>query len=359
MRILVAMSGGVDSSVAAILLKEQGYDLVGITMKVWDYESSGVKGKETGCCSLDSINDARRIALNMGFPHYVLDLREEFRKNIIINFVDEYMKGRTPNPCVLCNSYVKWEALLNRAEQLGCEAIATGHYASVRQEKGRFLVSKGVDAAKDQSYVLWGISQKNLSRTLLPLGGYTKPQIREIASSHGFHSIALKSESYEICFIPDNDYRGFIRRNVEGIEERLKDGNLLNQKGEIIGKHKGFPFYTIGQRRGLDTALGKPAYVSHIDPENNTVTLGFRDDILSTHMVVSEVNFQKYESIPAHGLDVTGKVRYHDKGTACTIRPMGDRNLMAEFHHPVSAVTRGQSAVFYDGIDLVAGGIIV
>lgn len=358
MRILVAMSGGVDSSVAAILLKNAGHELVGITMKVWDYESSGVKGKETGCCSLDSINDARRIALGMGFPHYVMDLREEFRHHIIENFVDEYMKGRTPNPCVLCNSHVKWEALLKKADQLGCEAIATGHYASVHQMDDRYYIARGVDAAKDQSYVLWGISQKNLARTLLPLGGYTKPEIREIARQHGFNAIAGKPESYEICFVPDNDYRGFIRRSVPGVEQQLAGGNILNREGKVIGTHKGYPFYTIGQRRGLEVALGEPAYVSHIDPNANTITLGFKEDTLSTHMSVRDCNLQKYSEIPAEGLMVTGKVRYHDKGTPCTIRPMGSNSLMVEFSQPVSAITPGQSAVFYEGDDVIAGGII-
>lgn len=358
MRILVAMSGGVDSSVAAILLKEAGHELVGITMKVWDYESSGVKGKETGCCSLDSINDARRLALGMGFPHYVIDLRDEFRQRIIENFVDEYMKGRTPNPCVLCNSYVKWGALLHKADQLGCDAIATGHYAGVREENGRYIISRGVDTAKDQSYVLWGISQQNLARTVLPLGGYTKPQIREIARHHGFTAIAGKPESFEICFIPDNDYRSFIRRNVEGVEEKLAGGDIVDTSGKVLGKHKGYPFYTIGQRRGLDIALGEPAYVSHIDPVSNTITLGFREDTLSTHMTVRDLNMVKLTAIPAEGIHVTGKIRYHDKGTGCVIRPMGGNVLLAEFDQPVSSITPGQSAVFYHGDDIVAGGII-
>ncbi len=353
------MSGGVDSSVAAILLYHQGYELVGITMKVWDYAGSGVKGKETGCCSLDSIHDARKVADKMGFAHYVLDLREEFRHRIIEDFISEYMQGRTPNPCIHCNSFVKWGALLQKADQLGCDYIATGHYARVRAEGSRYIISRGVDPLKDQSYVLYGISQENLSRTLLPLGGYRKPAIRDLAAEHGFTFLAEKGESYEICFIPDNDYRSFLRRNVRGIEKKLAGGNIVDKSGKVLGKHKGYPFYTIGQRRGLDVALGEPAYVSHIDPVTNTVTLGFHDEILSTHMTVKDITMVKYPAIPGDGLKVMGKVRYHDKGTSCTIRAFGTGNLMAVFDNPVAAVTPGQSAVFYEDDDVVAGGIIV
>jgi tRNA-uridine 2-sulfurtransferase len=357
-RVLVAMSGGVDSSVAAILLKEQGYSLVGVTMKVWDYEGVGVKGKETGCCSLDSINDARSLALRMGFPHYVIDLKEVFRKHIINNFVREYMAGHTPNPCVLCNAHVKWEALLEKADQLGCDYIATGHYAGIREVLGRYVISKGKDLGKDQSYVLWGISQKNLARTLLPLGTYHKSEIREIARKHHFERIASKSESYEICFVPDNDYRGFLKRNVEGIGTALDGGEIKDKHGKVLGKHKGYPFYTIGQRRGLEIAMGEPAYVTHIDSDSNTITLGLKEDLLSTHATIRDVNMVMLQEIPADGMQVTGKVRYHDKGTPCTIKPFGTGALLVEFDEPVSAITPGQSAVFYLGDDVVAGGII-
>ncbi len=357
-RVLVAMSGGVDSSVAAILLSREGYELVGITMKVWDYEGVGIKGKETGCCSLDSINDARSLAVRIGFPHYVIDLRDIFREKIINNFIDEYMNGRTPNPCVLCNSHLKWEALLNKADQLGCSYIATGHYASVREEGGRLVISKGADNLKDQSYVLWGISQKNLSRTILPLGSYTKDKIRQIASENGFENLARKSESYEICFVPDDDYRGFLKRNIEGVEQELAGGNIVDRTGKILGKHKGYPFYTIGQRKGLNVALGEPAYVTRIDPGTNTVTLGFKEDVMSSDALVKDINMVKFEMLPEDGMRVTGKVRYHDKGTSCVIKPFGYNALTVSFNHPVAAVTPGQSAVFYEGDDIVAGGII-
>src|SRR5437879_5274834 len=249
-RILVAMSGGVDSSVAAIMLHEQGYEVIGLTMKTWDYASSGGSSKETGCCSLDSINDARALAVGYGFPHYILDIREEFGDFVIDNFVDEYLAGRTPNPCVLCNTHIKWRALLKRADALDCDFIATGHYAKIRQhDNGRFVVGKAVDETKDQSYVLWGLQQDLLSRTLLPLGTYRKTEIRKMAVDYGYPELAKKSESYEICFVPDNDYRGFLKKRVDGLEEQVAGGNFVDRHGNILGQHKGYPFYTVGQRK--------------------------------------------------------------------------------------------------------------
>src|SRR5947208_3399242 len=230
-RVLMAMSGGIDSSVSAMLLHEQGYEVIGITMKTWDYSSSGGSKKETGCCSLDSINDARMLAVNHGFPHLILDIREEFGNFIIDNFVDEYLAGRTPNPCVLCNIHIKWRALLKRADALGCDFIATGHYAKICQhDNGRFVVSKAVDDTKDQSYVLWGLQQDLLSRTLLPLGPYRKTEIRQMALDYGYPELAKKSESYEICFVPDNDYRGFLKKKVDGLEQQVAGGNFTNRK---------------------------------------------------------------------------------------------------------------------------------
>ena len=294
----MAMSGGIDSSVSAVLLHDQGYEVVGITMKTWDYVSSGSSKKETGCCSLDSINDARSIAVSMGFPHYILDIREEFGQHVIDNFVDEYLAGRTPNPCVRCNTHIKWEALLKRADMLDCEFIATGHYAKVRRhDNGRYVVSKGLDAWKDQSYVLWGVKQECLSRTLFPVGGFEKPAIRRMAAEMGFHELANKPESYEICFIPDNDYRSFLKRRVEGIEEKLAGGKFINRKGEVLGQHKGYPFYTIGQRKGLDIALGEPAYVIDIQPSDNVVVLGSFEELQKQEMRVRDLNLMKYASL--------------------------------------------------------------
>ena len=281
-KVLVAMSGGIDSSVTAMLLHEQGYEVIGVTMKTWDYSSSGGKKKSTGCCSLDDINDARILAVNMGFHHIIIDIREEFGSFIVNNFVDEYLAGRTPNPCVLCNTHIKWDALLKRADQLGCEFIATGHYAQIRQENGRYVISKGVDEWKDQSYVLWGLTQESLARTIFPLGGFKKSEIREMAMERGYKELAQKSESYEICFIPDNDYRGFLKRKVEGLEEKVANGDFVDTQGNVLGKHKGYPFYTIGQRKGLEIALGEPMYVVEIDAPNNRVVLGTKEDLKKT-----------------------------------------------------------------------------
>ncbi|RZJ84939.1 MAG: tRNA 2-thiouridine(34) synthase MnmA, partial [Chryseobacterium sp.] len=312
-RILVAMSGGVDSSVAAVMLHEQGYEVIGLTMKTWDYATSGSNSKETGCCSLDSINDARTLAVNYGFPHYILDIREEFGDYVIDNFVDEYLAGRTPNPCVLCNTHIKWEALLKRANKLDCEFIATGHYANVRQhDNGRYVISKGKDENKDQSYVLWGVSQENLSRTQFPLGSFSKTDIRQMALDMGQEELAKKSESYEICFVPENDYRSFLKHKVEDLEERVAGGNFILSNGMIVGQHKGYPFYTIGQRKGLGIAFGEPMFVTAILPESNTVVLGKAEELERREAMVRNVNLVKYGSILEPMDDVITKIRYKD-----------------------------------------------
>lgn len=355
-KILVAMSGGIDSSVAALMLHEEGYEVVGITMKTWDYATSGGSKKETGCCSLDSINDARMLAVKSGFPHYILDIRNEFGNFIIDNFVEEYLAGRTPNPCVLCNTHIKWEALLKRADKLDCEFIATGHYARVRSENNRFVISKGKDESKDQSYVLWGLSQESLNRTRFPLGGFHKSEIRKMAVDAGYEELAKKSESYEICFVPDNDYRGFLKRKVEGLEESVKGGNFVSTDGTVLGKHQGYPFYTVGQRKGLEIAVGNPLYVTEIIPETNTVILGSREDLDKNSMMVRNFNLIKYPVLPEDKTFIT-KVRYKDKGTPSNIYHE-EKKLKVCFHENVAAIAPGQSAVFYEGSDLVGGGFI-
>ncbi|MBL4707381.1 MAG: tRNA 2-thiouridine(34) synthase MnmA [Flavobacteriales bacterium] len=357
-KVLVAMSGGIDSSVCAMLLHEEGYEVVGVTMKTWDYASSGGNNKKTtGCCSLDDINDARILAVNYGFHHMIIDIREEFGDYIIDNFVKEYTAGRTPNPCVLCNTHIKWDALLKRADQLGCEFIATGHYANVREENGRYVISKGKDENKDQSYVLWGLSQEALARTKFPLGQFTKPEIRKMALDRGHEDLAKKNESYEICFVPDNDYRGFLKRKVEGLEERVNGGDLIDMQGNILGKHEGYPFYTIGQRKGLGIATGEPMYVIRINPEDNTVVLGQKEDLKRQSMKVRNPNFMKYDKIPS-GIDILTKVRYKDKGTMSHVNVNEDGELEVEFFEEVQGIAPGQSAVFYDGNDVIAGGFI-
>lgn len=356
-RVLVAMSGGIDSTVTAMMMHEQGYEVVGITMKTWDYANSGGSKKETGCCSLDSINDARKVAVDMGFHHFIIDIREEFGDYVIDNFVDEYMAGRTPNPCVLCNTHIKWSALLKRADALDCEFIATGHYAKIKEFEGRRYISRAKDLHKDQSYVLWGLNQECLQRSHFPLGGYTKPEVRQMAADWGYTDLSKKAESYEICFVPDNDYRGFLKRRVEGLEERVDGGTFVNTSGEVIGTHKGYPFYTIGQRKGLGMAFGKPMFVTEIQPDTNTVVLGEEHELVRNGMMVGQVNSMKYESIP-EGFEAVTKIRYKDAGALGSLSPMGDDKVYVDFHANVKGVAPGQSAVFYDGDDVIGGGII-
>ena len=356
-KVLVAMSGGIDSTVSAMMLHEQGYEVVGITMKTWDYANSGGGGKETGCCSLDSINDARQVSVNMGFHHFIVDIREEFGDYVIDNFVEEYIAGRTPNPCVLCNTHIKWSALLKRADALDCEFIATGHYAKISEKAGRKFITKGKDEHKDQSYVLWGLSQECLSRSHFPLGGYTKPEVRQMAFDWGYHELSKKGESYEICFVPDNDYRGFLKRRVAGLEERVAGGDFVDTKGKFLGKHHGYPFYTIGQRKGLGLAFGEPMYVSEIRPATNTVVLGPVESLLRNGMTVAQVNSMKYDQIPESAELVT-QIRYNDPGVLSKMAKVHGDKVEVEFLANVKGVAPGQSAVFYEGDDVIGGGLI-
>lgn len=357
-KVLVAMSGGIDSTVAALMLHQEGYEVVGITMKTWDYASAGSSKKETGCCNVDSFNDARMAAVQHGFPHFILDIREEFGDFVIENFVDEYLAGRTPNPCVMCNTHIKWRALLKRADALGCDYIATGHYASIRQhDNGRYVTSKGIDATKDQSYVLWGLQQDLLSRTILPLGTYHKTAIRDMARDFGYPELAKKAESYEICFVPDNDYRGFLKHKVPGLEEKVAGGWFIDKNGKRLGQHKGYPFYTIGQRKGLDIALGRPVYVTDIDPDNNTVVLGDEADLEKNDMRVGRINMIKYDTITP-GMEAITKIRYKDSGALSNLYPQEDGSVHVRFYENAKGIAPGQSAVFYEGDDVIGGGII-
>jgi tRNA-specific 2-thiouridylase len=355
-RVLVAMSGGVDSSVAAMLLARQGHELVGVTMKTWNHACSGVPGKETGCCNLDAIHDARHLATSMGFPHFVADLREEFNQHIIHNFVDEYLHGRTPNPCVLCNTHIKWGALLKRADRLGCSHIATGHYARILQKDGRYVLATGRDSGKDQSYVLWGLGQGQLKRTLFPLGNLSKSTIREVAREAGFADIASRRESYDICFIPGGDYRTFLNHRVPGLGERLEGGAFVDGGGRLLGKHQGYPFYTIGQRKGLPVVANESLHVRQIIPQTNTIVLGRRQDLLTRSFCISGFNPVKYDPLPP-GLSCTVKVRYRDKPRQAQVFP--ERGLVRiRLQDPAEAVTPGQSAVLYEGEEVLGGGFI-
>jgi tRNA-uridine 2-sulfurtransferase len=337
-KVLVAMSGGIDSTVAALMYHEQGYEVIGITMKTWDYANSGGSKKETGCCSLDSINDARAVAVHAGFHHFIVDIREEFGNYVIDNFVDEYMAGRTPNPCVLCNTHIKWEALLRRADALDCEYIVTGHYADIQQRGDRYFVRRAIDSSKDQSYVLWGLSQDCLARTKFPLAPFTKPEVRQMSADMGYIDMSKKGESYEICFVPDNDYRGFLRRNVAGIEEKVAGGTFLDASGKVLGKHNGYPFFTIGQRKGLG---------------------GRETELIKNGMMVGKLNSMKYANFPTDGSELLTKIRYHDEGALATVQYFNPESLNVSFMANVKGVAPGQSAVFYENDDVVGGGIIM
>jgi tRNA-specific 2-thiouridylase len=356
--VVVAMSGGVDSSVAAYLLKKQSYNLIGITMKTWGYDD--IPEKDSGCCSLETIYSARNVATELGFPHYTLDFTDTFNDIVISNFVDEYMKGNTPNPCVLCNKEIKWGALLRKAESLGASYIATGHYAQLNhvnydENLKRYFVSVAVDKQKDQSYALWRVSQDALSKTLFPLGGYTKPVIRNIANELGLKP-ANTPDSQEICFVPNDNYRELLQIRIPDFAEKFKEGDLI-YKNKKIGTHKGFPNYTIGQRRGLNVALGKPVYVSKIDPEHNVVVIDDEENLYNSSFMVREVNLMKLDKLDKP-MDIRVKIRYKDDGAPAIIEQIDETHIKVTFTKPKKSITPGQSAVFYDGDDVLGGGII-
>lgn len=356
MKVLLGMSGGVDSSVAAMLLQNEGYEVVGITMKNWKEDCNG-NLRYASNKSMSTIEEAASLAKKMGIEHHAIDFSDFFEKNVIQNFVDEYLCGRTPNPCVLCNKILKWGQLLAMADELGCEYVSTGHYANIRYEGGRYVLSKGLDATKDQSYMLWRLPQEDLARTIFPLGNLNKFEIKEIARKMGFIELSEQKESYDVCFIPDNDYRNFLREWDVNLDERVKGGEFVLKDGKVVGNHDGFPFYTIGQRKGLRIALGEPAYVTKIDVESNRITLGSKDDVMGNHLRCNMVNSCKYELLPTDR-ELLGRIRYKDGGTMCKVSYDGDV-LDVVFKSPVSAITAGQSIVFYEGDDVVGGGIIM
>ena len=355
-KVLIAMSGGIDSTVAAMLLQEQGYDLVGVTYRTFDSISKGCMENEKGCCSVDSLFEAKRMAQDLGFEHHILDIRQEFKDTVITNFIDEYLRGRTPNPCVVCNSTIKWGKIIETADELGCQYVSTGHYARIGHQNGRWYLRKGADESKDQTYFLWTLTQENLARTIFPLGELTKPEVRRIALEHGYEKLSKKVESQEICFIPENDYRAFLAEHVENYTEKYGPGDFTDTQGNKLGTHKGYPNYTIGQRKGLGIALGQPMFVVAIHPENNIVVLGTKDELQGKTFYAGKINLMKYATIP-EGLEVTAKIRYRNQGGKASLYPEGNR-IRVVFHEEMDSITPGQSAVFYENEDMVGGGII-
>lgn len=354
-KVVVGMSGGVDSSVAAWLLKKQGYDVIGVTMQIWQDEEEQVQEENGGCCGLSAVDDARRVAWDLGIPYYVMNFKQEFRDHVMDYFADEYVHGRTPNPCIACNRHVKWESLLKRSLDIGADYIATGHYAQVeRLPNGRYALKKSATAAKDQTYALYNLTQEQLSHTLMPVGAYTKDQIRRMAEEIGLQ-VANKPDSQEICFIPDHDYAKFIEAHTG---RKTEPGNFVDLEGNVIGRHKGIIHYTVGQRKGLNLSVGRPVFVVAIRPGANEVVIGEAGDVFTDSLICDKLNWMAVDGLHGEAMQVTAKIRYSHKGAPCIIREIGDDLVECRFIDNVRAVTPGQAVVFYDGDYVVGGGTI-
>jgi tRNA-uridine 2-sulfurtransferase len=354
-KVMLGMSGGVDSSVAAALLLEQGYEVIGVTLQIWQDMSEEIKKSEGSCCSLSAVDDARRVANKLGIPYYVLNFKDIFNKTVIEYFKEEYFKGRTPNPCIACNRHVKWQAMLDKAVSMGIDYIATGHYAKVVYDaaSNRHILKKSVTDKKDQTYALYNLTQEQLSRTLMPVGDYPKDKIREMAKEMGL-SVASKPDSQEICFIHDNDYGRFLSENSD---KKIIPGKFVDTNGNVLGDHKGIVHYTIGQRKGLGMTFGKPMFVVALDVKNNRVVLGDDSEVFSNSLIASDLNFISIEK-PVDGMRVNAKIRYSAKESPAIINLLDDNKVKVTFEVPQRAITPGQAVVFYDADAVVGGGTI-
>lgn len=370
-KVVVGMSGGVDSSVAAYLLKKQGYDVIGVTMQIWQDEDVCSMEENGGCCGLSAVEDARRVASALDIPYYVMNFKKDFRENVIDYFVAEYLQARTPNPCIACNRYVKWEALLKRSLDIGASYIATGHYAGIEKlPNGRYSIKKSVTRAKDQTYALYNLTQYQLAHTLMPVGAYSKEEVRDFARELKL-PVANKPDSQEICFVPDKDYAGFITDYLQEKERTqdvassnqstfsgLQPGNYVNTAGEILGRHRGLIHYTVGQRKGLGIAMGQPVFVVELRPDTNEVVLGTGNEVFSDRLTANRLNFMAIEDLDGE-MDVEAKIRYSHQGAPCRIKRTAQDELVCIFEEPQRAITPGQAVVFYQGDYVVGGGTIL